>query len=205
MRRSAVIGALCQTPRRGAMVRTARSGTRWEGDAELTSVKPSSSSSFYSCWKPLRSSDLVTQSAKTVGGRNCSAAIAAQPDFVRSTYRRFTLKAGARLSPPPLSAIMVGGRALTIALLRRAISSARRAMGSNYPCNCRHHARRSSARKVGPNTQQVPDVRVRLRAALAEGSWCGVIKLPVGQHGEDGRAMRAITNARLVRFQGAKR
>jgi hypothetical protein len=115
------------------------------------------------------------------------------------------MKAGARLSPATLPAIAVNGRALTIALLRRAISSARRAMRSNYPCNHHHQGRRSCARKVGPNTQQVPDVRVRRRVALAEENWCGVINLPDGQHGEDGPAMRATTNARLVRFQGAMR
>jgi hypothetical protein len=108
------------------------------------------------------------------------ATTARRVDFDHPACRRLTMKTGTRLSSPTLSAIAVNAQALTIELLRRAISSARRAMRSNYPCNRQHHTRRSCARKVGPNTQQVPDVRVRLRVAPPEGIWCDVFKLPDG-------------------------
>jgi hypothetical protein len=192
MRRSAVIPVLCQTPGAGAMVRTAGLETRGEKGRGGPTRKAFKALLFLSPWKPIGSSDLVTQSIMLVCVRYSVATTVRLDDFDHSACRRLTLKIGTRLLSRTLPAYCVNGRALTIALLCRVVSSARRAMRSNYLCNHQHRTWRSCARKVGPNTQQVPDVRVRLRAAPPEGIWCGAFKLPDGQQGEDGRRMSAI-------------
>ncbi|HEX7848789.1 MAG TPA: hypothetical protein VF485_03550 [Sphingomonas sp.] len=111
-----------------------------------------------------------------------------------------TLKADIRLLLPVLLTIEVNARALTIELLYRAISSVRRAMRSNYPCNHLHYPRRSSARKVGLNTQKALMLEYGYAPHFPMDFGAACSNCPIGRRGDDGRTMRAIIQARLVKF-----
>jgi hypothetical protein len=159
---------------------------------------------FRSPCKPFPAPDMGTQLAMIVCVRKSVATTATHSDFHVQHVGDWPGKPTLDYCPHS-SDHRDRWRALTIALLCRAISSAHRAMRSNHPCNQLHYTGRSSARKVGPNTQQVPDVRVRLHAALPEGIGVVCSSCPVGQQGEDCRAMRAICKPRGSDFEGAMR